>query len=103
MPSPKLHLDEHVSHRLAGQLRQYGFDVTSVLEAGMVEAEDEQLLAYAASQQRAVVTFNHKDFALLHGEYAAEGGALGDYPFDGGAARCDTPPFVAAVEHVHGR
>ncbi|MFH1907757.1 MAG: DUF5615 family PIN-like protein [Chloroflexota bacterium] len=53
MPPPKLHLNEHLSPRLAVQLRQYGFDVTSTLELGMVEADDDEQLAYAASQQRA--------------------------------------------------
>lgn len=73
MPSPKLYLDEHVSHRLAAQLRQYSFDVTSTFETGMGEANDEALLAYAASQQRAIVTFNHKDFAVFHAQYITEG------------------------------
>jgi len=73
MPPPKLHLNEHLSPRLAAQLRQYGFDATSTLELGMVEADDSEQLAYAASEQRALVTFNHKDFADLHAQYAAEG------------------------------
>lgn len=39
----------------------------------MVEADDDEQLAYAASNQRAIVTFNHKDFALRHAQYLAEG------------------------------
>lgn len=39
----------------------------------MVEADDEEQLAYAASQQRALVTFNHKDLVPLHEQYIAEG------------------------------
>ena len=66
MPPPKLHLNEHISPRLAEQLRKYGFDVTSTLELGMVEADDDEQFAYAASQQRAIVTSNHKDFATRH-------------------------------------
>jgi predicted nuclease of predicted toxin-antitoxin system len=73
MPPPKLYLNEHLSPRLVAQLRQYGFDVTSTLELGMVEADDDEQLAYAASQQRAIVTFNHKDFAVRHAQYLAEG------------------------------
>lgn len=75
MPPPKLHLNEHLSPRLAEQLRRYGFDVTSTLELGMVEADDDEQLAYVASNQRAIVTFNHKDFAILHSRYLAEGKA----------------------------
>jgi len=73
MPPPRLHLNEQISPRLAGQLRKYGFDVTSTLELGMVEADDDEQLAYAAAQQMAIVTFNHKDFAMLHAQYVAEG------------------------------
>jgi len=73
MPPPKLHLNEHLSPRLAGQLRTYGFDVTSTLELDMVEADDDEQLAYAASNQRAIVTFNHTDFAVRHARYLAEG------------------------------
>lgn len=73
MSSPKLLLDEHLSHRLAAQLRQYGFDVTSAFETGMGAATDDVLLAFAVSQQRTVLTFNHKDFAILHSHYMAEG------------------------------
>src|SRR3990170_1872077 len=70
---PKLHLNEHLSPRLAEQLRTYGFDVTATLELDMVEADDDEQLAYAASSQRAIVTFNHKDFAMRHMRYLAEG------------------------------
>lgn len=73
MPPPKLHLNEHLSPRLAEQLRAYGFDVTSTLELNMVEADDDEQLAYAASTQRAIVTFNHKDFAVRHLQCLAEG------------------------------
>ncbi len=73
MPPPKLHLNEHLSPRLAEQLRKYGFDATSTLELNMVEADDDEQLAYAAANQRAIVTFNHKDFATRHESYLAEG------------------------------
>ena len=73
MPPPKLHLNEHLSSRLAEQLRKLGFDVTSTLELGMVEASYDVQLAFAASQQRAIVTINHKDFAVRHARYIAEG------------------------------
>jgi predicted nuclease of predicted toxin-antitoxin system len=69
---PKLHLNEHLSPRLAAQLRQYGFDVTSTLEQNLVEVDDNEQLAFAAAQQRAIVTFNHKDFAVLHAHYQNE-------------------------------
>jgi hypothetical protein len=70
---PKLHLNEHLSPRLAAQLRKHGFDVTSTLELGMVEADDDEQLAFAASQQRALVTFNHQHLAPLHKQYVEQG------------------------------
>ena len=73
MPLPKLYLNEHLSPRLSEQLRQHGFDVTSTLESQMGEADDDEQLAYAVSEQRALVTFNHKDFAARHERYVAEG------------------------------
>jgi len=73
VPPPKLYLNEHLSPRLAEQLRQHGFDVTATLEAKRGEADDDEQLAYAASEQRALVTFNHKDFAVRHERYRAEG------------------------------
>lgn len=72
MPPPKLYLNEHLSPRLAEQLRQHGFDVTSTLEANLVEADDDDQLAHAASEQRALVTFNHKDFSPRHEQYITE-------------------------------
>ena len=70
---PKLHLNEHLSPRLAAQLRKYGFDVTSTVEMGLMGADDDEQLAYAASSHRAIVTFNHKDFAVRHIRYLEEG------------------------------
>ena len=62
MAPPKLHLNEHLSPRLAMQLRMHGYDVTSTLEMGMVGVDDDEQLAFAVAEQRAIVTFNHKDF-----------------------------------------
>ena len=73
MPSPKLHLNEHLSWHLAEQLRKLGFDVTSTIELRMLEDDDETQLAFAVSQQRAIVSINHQHFAPLHKQYIAEG------------------------------
>lgn len=39
----------------------------------MLEDDDSVQLAFAVSQERAIVTINHKDFAPLHDQYMAEG------------------------------
>lgn len=61
----RLLLDEHINPEVARQLRKKGYDVVSVEEAQMREASDEQLLNFATSQNRALVTYNIRDFQLL--------------------------------------
>lgn len=68
---PKLYLNEHLSPRLADQLRKHGFDVRSSQEAGLLSADDDDQLAFAVSEQRAIVTFNFKDFIVRHEKYLA--------------------------------
>lgn len=70
---PKLHLNEHLSPRLSAQLRDHGYDVTTSQEADLLSESDEKQLEYAASKQRAIVTFNVKDFTLLHEKFQTEG------------------------------
>jgi hypothetical protein len=70
---PKLYLNEHLSPRLAVQLRRYGFDALSSQESNMLSEDDSQQLAHAISEQRAFVTFNVSDFVSLHERYIAEG------------------------------
>jgi len=75
MPSPdppRLYLNEHLSPRLALQLRRHGFDATSSREAGRLSDTDDEQLAFAVSQRRALVTFNAGDFVRLHRQYLAE-------------------------------
>ena len=71
--SPKLHLNENLSPRLASELRKYGFDVVSTQEADMLSAPDDVQLAHAASEHRAILTFNIGDFAVLQEQYMADG------------------------------
>lgn len=73
MPPPRLYLNEHISWRIAEQLRKLGFDATSTLESGMVDEDDDVQMEFAVSQQRAIVSINHKYFAPLHDQYLAAG------------------------------
>lgn len=70
---PKLHLNEHISPRLAEQLRRHGFDVTSTQESELISEPDDRQLEFAASEKRAIVTFNFADFSALHQQYLANG------------------------------
>lgn len=70
---PKLHLNEHLSPRLAEQLRRHGFDVTSSQTSEMLSRTDREQLEHTSAEQRAILTFNIEDFAALHDEFMAEG------------------------------
>ena len=70
----KLLLDEMHAPRVAAQLRGRGYDAVAVKErADLVGLCDEELLRAATAAQRAVVTENVKDFAVLHQRISAAG------------------------------
>jgi hypothetical protein len=62
----KLLLDEHYSPEIARQLRTRGHDVMAVAERpDLVGLGDDELLAWMAQEQRAIMTNNVKDFMPL--------------------------------------
>ncbi|MBI4772450.1 MAG: DUF5615 family PIN-like protein [Chloroflexi bacterium] len=69
----RLHFDEDADARLAEALRQQGYDVKTTLEVGLQGAADLTQLAYAAGQQRALVTHNVRHFVGQHAAWL-EGG-----------------------------
>lgn len=71
--SPKLLLDEHIWAYLAKLLRDQGFDVMHVTEIDLVATPDDKIMQYAASNHRAVVTFNIKDYVPLVIQYFQDG------------------------------
>lgn len=69
-------LDEMFSDAIAQQLRAKGYDVVSVVtHAALVALPDDQVLAYATTEGRALVTANIKDFMPLDSRYRAAGQA----------------------------
>jgi uncharacterized protein with PIN domain len=52
----RFHLDEHVAGSIAKALRQRGIDVTTTAETNLLNAEDEEHLAFALAEGRVVVT-----------------------------------------------
>jgi predicted nuclease of predicted toxin-antitoxin system len=62
-------LDEDIHEGLAAALRRKGIDAVSARECGRQEAKDDEQLTFAASQQRALVTFNLVDFEVLADVY----------------------------------
>jgi predicted nuclease of predicted toxin-antitoxin system len=70
---PKLLLDEQIWKYLATLLREQGFDVIHVNEVDLDATPDDKIMAYAAGEYRAVVTFNVKDYVPLAIQYFEDG------------------------------
>jgi hypothetical protein len=60
------YLDEDVSYDLTGGLRDAGYDMDSVKDAGNFGLTDARQLLWAVEHGRTVITHNRKDFRLLH-------------------------------------
>lgn len=70
-----IYLDEDVDVHVAALLKQSGFDVLTTLEAGRANKRisDEDQLAFAVDQGRAIFTHNVKDFFVLASKWEAAG------------------------------
>jgi hypothetical protein len=70
--SQPLLLDEMFTDDIAQQLRSKGYDVISVVaDPALAGRADDQILAYATTERRALVTANIKDFVPLDASYRA--------------------------------
>jgi uncharacterized membrane protein YgaE (UPF0421/DUF939 family) len=67
----ELYLDEDADVLIADLLRARGFKVTTTQEAGKLGNSDEEQLAYAVEQQKALFTHNRIDFERMAEEYFA--------------------------------
>jgi predicted nuclease of predicted toxin-antitoxin system len=52
----RFHLDENVSNEITQGLRSRGIEVTTAAEAGLLEASDEDHVAFAVSEGRVIFT-----------------------------------------------
>lgn len=64
----KLYADEQYPYPVVKCLRELGHDVLTVQEAGQANQRipDDEVLAFATDDNRAVVTQNRRDFIQLH-------------------------------------
>jgi hypothetical protein len=69
----RLYFDEDVDARLAEALRQRGYDVQTAVATGLLGASDDEQLACAAGQQRALVTHNVAHFPGIHATWVESG------------------------------
>jgi len=70
----RLYTDEDVTDLLARSLRGRGFDAVSAHEIDLRGISDEDQLSCATAQDRAILTFNVRDFVALHRRIMTEGG-----------------------------
>ena len=61
----RIHTDEHIATAIVEALRRHGVDVMSFRDAGLAGASDEEHLARAHSEQRAILT-KDPDFIRMH-------------------------------------
>ncbi|MDI6772765.1 MAG: DUF5615 family PIN-like protein [bacterium] len=100
---PRLLLDVHFSRAVADALRTRGFDVVAAQDdAWLRSRSDEHLLAAAAEQRRAVVTYNIDDFVTLARAWAmGERGHFGIVLVHPGTiAQADIGGQVRALERL---
>jgi predicted nuclease of predicted toxin-antitoxin system len=64
----RLYADEHFPRIVSQLLRDMGHDILTVQEAGNANLgiPDEEVLAFAVSNDRAIITINRFDFVRLH-------------------------------------
>ena len=64
----RLYSNENFPLPVVQALRRFGYDVLTVQEAGHADQAipDEDVLAFACTEQRAVLTLNRRDFINLH-------------------------------------
>lgn len=64
----RLYADEQFPLEVVEHLRDFGHDVLTVQEAGNANLKipDDQVLTFASSKERLVLTLNRKDFKRLH-------------------------------------
>lgn len=68
---PRLYLDEDVLPELARVLRSAGYDAVSAHETGALGIGDEEQLALATSQGRALLSFNYRHFIRIARDWQA--------------------------------
>lgn len=89
-----LYSNENFPKPVVEELRRLGHDVLTVLEAGKAEQaiDDDEVLAFAVSLGRAVLTLNRKHFIRLHREN----------PLHAGIIVCTyDPEFVRQAARIH--
>ena len=89
-----LYANENFPRPVVDQLRRLGHDVLTIQDTGKADqaVPDEEVLAFAVREARAVLTLNRKHFVHLHREKPEHSGII-VCTFD--------PDFFAQAERIH--
>jgi predicted nuclease of predicted toxin-antitoxin system len=74
----RLYSNENFDQQVVEELRKLGHDVLTAFEAGNANQKkpDSEVLDFAILQNRAVITFNRRDFKRLHRKTKSHGGII---------------------------
>ncbi len=74
----RFYADEQFPLPVVELLRTFGHDVLTVQEAGNADQgiSDEEVLAFAISQKRSILTINRDDFIRLHRRHSNHSGII---------------------------
>lgn len=90
----RLYANENFPRQVVEELRQFGHDVVTIHETGKAgqAMPDEDVLAFAAADARALLTLNRRHFIRLHNAVSGHAGIIActfDPDFAGQAQRID--------------
>jgi Domain of unknown function (DUF5615) len=90
----RLYANENFPFPVVAELRRLGHDVVTVQETGKAEQAwpDEDVLAFARDEGRALLTLNRKHFVRLHSKSATHAGII--------ACTVDSD-FIRQAERIH--
>jgi len=102
----RLYANENFPLPVVEELRLMGHDVVTIQEMGTAgqALRDEQVLSFAATQGRALLTLNRKHFVRLHSAHPAHAGVIVcsfDRDFTGQAKRIHAA--IILVEDLSGQ
>ena len=72
----RLYLDEHVHPAVGEHLRRLQHEVLTTQEARRPATSDEEQLAFAAVENRVIITYDCADFAQLDASGKLQGGSM---------------------------
>jgi predicted nuclease of predicted toxin-antitoxin system len=99
--SLRILIDEDAQdHTLVAHLRRAGHDLLTVNEAGLRERPDEQVLAWARTEGRIVLTRNVSDFRSLAVQVPDHAGVVLIYTGENRSRRMSRREIVAALERL---